>query len=112
MGLDIRTVLFDLDGTIYQNLTFNRIYIRNLTAGTPFASWQESLLAYTEEVFAGRRLIMKGLCSPIFLMKSCCSRNTACFWAMPGPCWPCWARRWGCWKGPVWMPYTACPAGI
>lgn len=58
MGLDIRTVLFDLDGTIYQNLTFNRIYIRNLTAGTPFASWQESLLAYTEEVFAGRRLIM------------------------------------------------------
>lgn len=58
MGLDIRTVLFDLDGTIYQNLTFNRIYIRNLTAGTPLASWQESLLAYTEEVFAGRRLIM------------------------------------------------------
>lgn len=54
----IRTIVFDLDGTIYQDLTFHRDYIGFLTEGTSKASWRDALIAFTDEVFAGRALVM------------------------------------------------------
>lgn len=53
-----RIVIFDLDGTIYQNSVFHRGYLRTLVAGT----WAEPLEAdpcpLAEAIFAGRELDM------------------------------------------------------
>ncbi len=57
----IRTIVFDLDGTIYQNLSFHRDYIGFLTEGTDKASWRDALIAFTERVFSGRALVMNAL---------------------------------------------------
>ena len=38
-----RIVIFDLDGTIYQNSVFHRGYLRTLVAGT-WAGWQRQSL--------------------------------------------------------------------
>ena len=35
----IKTVVFDLDGTIYQNNRFHPDYIHFLLEGTPYESW-------------------------------------------------------------------------
>lgn len=52
------TVIFDLDGTIYQNTTFHRDYIRTLVDGTERESWERALVWLTEEILSGRELIM------------------------------------------------------
>lgn len=58
MRQDIETVVFDLDGTVYQNTVFHRDYLHFLVEGTGYEGWEEQLVQLTEEVYAGRRLQM------------------------------------------------------
>lgn len=53
-----KTVVFDLDGTIYQNNTFHRDYMGFLLEGTAYEGWQEPLSAFIDQVYLGRRLVM------------------------------------------------------
>ena len=54
----IKTVVFDLDGTIYQNNRFHPDYIHFLLEGTPYESWKQPLISFIDEVFAGKHLVM------------------------------------------------------
>lgn len=58
MSKDIRTIVFDLDGTIYQNFSFHRDYIRFLVEDTDKEAWYGKLVEFTQDVLAGRRLVM------------------------------------------------------
>ena len=58
MREDIQTIVFDLDGTIYQNTVFHRDYLRFLVEGTGKADWADSLIAFADAVFRGERLVM------------------------------------------------------
>ena len=53
-----RIVIFDLDGTIYQNSVFHRGYLRTLVAGTWAEPLEADLVRLTEAIFAGRELDM------------------------------------------------------
>lgn len=53
-----RIVIFDLDGTIYQNSVFHRGYLRTLVAGTWAESLEADLVRLAEAIFAGRKLDM------------------------------------------------------
>lgn len=55
---DIKTIVFDLDGTIYQNTVFHRDYLHFLVEGTDKVSWADALIDYAESVFCGERLTM------------------------------------------------------
>lgn len=54
----IKTVIFDLDGTIYQNNEFHRDYIHFLLEGSDKTDWEDALVAYVDEVYRGRGLVM------------------------------------------------------
>lgn len=54
----IKTVVFDLDGTIYQNNHFHPDYIHFLLEDTPYVSWERDLVSLVDEIFAGKRLMM------------------------------------------------------
>lgn len=58
MRQEIDTIIFDLDGTIYQNTEFHRDYLRFLVDGTGLEAWADSLIAFADAVFAGERLVM------------------------------------------------------
>jgi FMN phosphatase YigB (HAD superfamily) len=58
MGNDIRTIVFDLDGTIYQNFSFHKDYIRFLIEDTGKEAWYGKLVDFTQDVLAGRCLVM------------------------------------------------------
>ena len=58
MTLSADTVVFDLDGTIYQDTEFHRIYLKYLVQKTPYETWEKDLAAFADDVFAGKRLIM------------------------------------------------------
>ena len=51
-----RIVIFDLDGTIYQNSVFHRGYLRTLVAGTWAEPLEADLVRLAEAIFAGREL--------------------------------------------------------
>lgn len=53
-----RIVIFDLDGTIYQNSIFHRGYLRTLVAGTWAEPLEAELVRLAEDIFAGRELTM------------------------------------------------------
>ena len=53
-----RIVIFDLDGTIYQNTAFHTDYIHTLVADTEFAHWEQDLIGLADEIFAGGKLHM------------------------------------------------------
>lgn len=55
---NIKTVVFDLDGTIYQNNDFHHDYIRFLLEDSEKRSWEHVLVSYVEGVYCGRNLIM------------------------------------------------------
>lgn len=55
---EIETVVFDLDGTVYQNTVFHRDYLHFLVEGTPYECWQQRLVEFAEQVYGGRRLQM------------------------------------------------------
>ena len=58
MHKGIKTVVFDLDGTIYQNNSFHGDYIRFLLEGTGREDWETALTAYVDDVYRGRHLVM------------------------------------------------------
>lgn len=53
-----RTVIFDLDGTIYHNTVFHRDYIHALVTGTAYVEWERELVALAERIFSGKQLHM------------------------------------------------------
>ena len=46
MRQEIDTIIFDLDGTIYQNTEFHRDYLRFLVDGTGLEAWADSLITF------------------------------------------------------------------
>ena len=58
MRQEIDTIIFDLDGTIYQNTEFHRDYLHFLVEGTAREGWVDSLIAFADAVFVGERLVM------------------------------------------------------
>ena len=64
MKNDIETVVFDLDGTVYQNTVFHRDYLHFLVEGTGYEGWHTQLVEFAEQVYAGRRLQMNCFYSP------------------------------------------------
>lgn len=54
----IKTIVFDLDGTIYQNNTFHYDYIHFMLDGTDKAGWEKELVRYVDKVYCGQHLIM------------------------------------------------------
>ncbi len=58
MDQNVKTVIFDLDGTIYQNVSFHRTYLHFLLEGTPWAKWEEEFVEFVDDVFAGKNLVM------------------------------------------------------
>ncbi|MBQ3615242.1 MAG: HAD family hydrolase, partial [Anaerotignum sp.] len=54
----IKTVVFDLDGTIYQNNHFHPDYIHFLVEQTSYEDWEQALVSLVDDVFAGYRLVM------------------------------------------------------
>lgn len=64
MRQEIDTIIFDLDGTIYQNTEFHRDYLRFLVDGTGLEAWADSLIAFADAVFVGERLVMNAFTMP------------------------------------------------
>ena len=58
MNQNVKTIIFDLDGTIYQNVSFHRTYLHFLLADTPWDTWETELVEFVELVFSGQRLAM------------------------------------------------------
>ena len=54
----IKAIVFDLDGTLYQDFSFYKPYIRFMVEGTGKETWEQKLVEYTEEVLCGKRLKM------------------------------------------------------
>lgn len=58
MEQNFKTVIFDLDGTIYQNTTFHTDYIHYLVEDTALKAWTTPLIQFCEGVFTGENLVM------------------------------------------------------
>jgi FMN phosphatase YigB (HAD superfamily) len=54
----IKTILFDLDGTVYQNNDFHRTYLSLLIKNTPYASWERQLIALADDILSGKGIPM------------------------------------------------------
>lgn len=54
----IKTIVFDLDGTIYQNNSFHPAYIRFLLEGSGREDWADALVAFIDGVYRGEHLVM------------------------------------------------------
>ena len=79
MKNDIETVVFDLDGTVYQNTVFHRDYLHFLVEGTRYEGWHTQLVEFAEQVYAGRRLQMNCFYS---LKRLACQTPEAFFCAL------------------------------
>lgn len=55
---NIKTIVFDLDGTIYQNNDFHRDYIHFLLEGSNLTGWEDSLVRFIDGVYTGKHLTM------------------------------------------------------
>lgn len=58
MKQTLKTIIFDLDGTIYQNTTFHRDYIHYLVQDSKWTPWEAPLISFADQVLAGDRLFM------------------------------------------------------
>ncbi len=54
----IKVIVFDLDGTIYQDFSFYKHYIHFMVEGTDKETWEPRLAEYAEDVLRGKRLNM------------------------------------------------------
>ncbi len=58
MNERIKIIIFDLDGTIYQDFSFYKQYIHFMVEGTQKEDWEERLIGFAEDVLCGKRLKM------------------------------------------------------
>lgn len=58
MKQNVKTILFDLDGTVYQNTTFHNDYLKFLVEGTKYESWEKPLVKFADDIFSGKKLSM------------------------------------------------------
>jgi FMN phosphatase YigB (HAD superfamily) len=63
----IKAIVFDLDGTLYQDFSFYKPYIHFMVEGTNKETWELKLVEYAEEILCGKRLKMNAYyrCSAI-----------------------------------------------
>ena len=54
----VKVILFDLDGTLYQDTVFHRDYIQTLVDNTPYQAWKDQLVTFTDEILMGKHLEM------------------------------------------------------
>lgn len=54
----IKTVVFDLDGTIYQNNSFHRDYVHFLLDGTDKIAWEKDISACIDRIYKGELITM------------------------------------------------------
>jgi len=54
----LHTIVFDLDGTLYQDFSIHTIYIRHLLREADKQSWEAPFIGFVEEVLQGKRLAM------------------------------------------------------
>lgn len=54
----IKVIVFDLDGTIYQDFSFYKHYIHFMVEGTDKETWESGLVEYVKDVLCGKRLRM------------------------------------------------------
>lgn len=57
-GPGVRAVLFDMDGTLYQDFDFHRDYLRYLLEGTPHQHLTKQLIALTDDILSREKLPM------------------------------------------------------
>lgn len=55
---NIKTIVFDLDGTIYQNNHFHPYYIHFLLEGSDKRRWEKDLICLVDDIFTGKHLVM------------------------------------------------------
>lgn len=58
MEENIKVIVFDLDGTLYQDFSFFQPYIHFMVEGTDKEGWEPGLEEYVKEVLCGKRLKM------------------------------------------------------
>lgn len=58
MFSNIKTIVFDLDGTIYQDVFFYKKYIHFLVENTKYSDWEKEIVAFCDKVFNGEKLKM------------------------------------------------------
>lgn len=58
MFSNIKTIVFDLDGTIYQDIYFYKKYIHFLVEQTEYSNWEKEIVAFCDKVFNGEKLKM------------------------------------------------------
>lgn len=58
MNERIKVIVFDLDGTLYQDFTVHKQYLHFMVEGTDKEPWEHALVDFTEEVLRGNRLKM------------------------------------------------------
>lgn len=71
MSERIKYVIFDLDGTLYQNTEFYHDYIRFLTHRTSKAKWTDNLIELATQIFNGQVLPMN-----TFIKTNSCDAET------------------------------------
>jgi FMN phosphatase YigB (HAD superfamily) len=54
----IKTILFDLDGTVYQDNNFHRTYLSILVRNTLYAPWEERLIDLADGILGGKYIPM------------------------------------------------------
>jgi FMN phosphatase YigB (HAD superfamily) len=60
----IQFILFDLDGTVYQDLNVHRYYIPFLVENSKYADWAPALCQFCDKVLAGEALQMNAFYLP------------------------------------------------
>ena len=55
---NIKTIVFDLDGTLYQDFQYHRVFLDILLEGTDKKAWQDDLITFVDEVMDGQHLDM------------------------------------------------------
>jgi len=58
MFADIQTLIFDLDGTLYQDYNYHKYYLHNLLVNTEKEDWESVFIDFVESTLKGEHLKM------------------------------------------------------